>query len=47
MPKALSSDWIGHASGGAKKRVWVAMMTLFTAALVVSLVFGIYGIATS
>ena len=34
-------------AGGAKRRVWVAMVSLFTAALVASLAWGIYGIATS
>lgn len=47
MQKSMPSTGDIHTGGIAKSRVWLAMATLFTAALVASLAWGIYGIASS
>jgi hypothetical protein len=47
MQKSMPSTGDTYTGGIAKSRVWLAMATLFTAALVASLAYGIYGIATS
>ncbi len=47
MQKSMPSTGTTYTGGSAKSRVWLAMATLFTAALVASLAWGIYGIANS
>ena len=46
MQKTFESATIPSLAGGAKRRIWLAMATVFTLALVVSLAWGIYGIVT-
>jgi hypothetical protein len=46
MQKTFESVVVPTLGGGAKRRIWLAMATVFTLALVVSLAWGIYGIAT-
>ncbi len=47
MQKSMPSTGAMSTGGITKSRVWFAMATLFIAALVASLAYGIYGIATS
>lgn len=46
MPKTNESMILNPIGGGPRRRIWFAMATLFTVALVVSLAYGLYGIAT-
>jgi hypothetical protein len=46
MQKSFESVAVPSLAGGAKRRIWLAMVTVFTLTLVVSLAWGIYGIAT-
>ena len=47
MQKSMPSTGDMSTGGMAKSRVWLALATLFTVALVASLAYGIYGIANS
>lgn len=45
MPKVNESMILNPTGGGARRRIWLAMATVFTLALVISLAYGLYGIA--
>lgn len=45
MPKSTVSIELTPFAGNAKRRIWFAMATVFTVALVASVAWGLYGIA--